>query len=106
MALYRNDGEGIFTDVSGEAGLAVDLFGMGVAAGLVASLALTSFLESMLFQVEAADVPTFSTVAATLIVVGVLASLIPAIRAASRSSTCSTCWRSSRPSCAGTSSSR
>jgi hypothetical protein len=32
QALYRNDGTGRFTEVSGETGLAVDLFGMGVAA--------------------------------------------------------------------------
>jgi hypothetical protein len=32
QALYRNDGTGRFTEVSEEAGLVVDLFGMGVAA--------------------------------------------------------------------------
>lgn len=32
MALYRNNGDGTFTDVTGRAGLAVPLYGMGVAA--------------------------------------------------------------------------
>jgi enediyne biosynthesis protein E4 len=32
-ALYRNDGHGSFTDVTGEAGLAFHCFGMGVAVG-------------------------------------------------------------------------
>ncbi len=32
-ALYRNDGQGKFTDVTAEAGLAIELFGMGVATG-------------------------------------------------------------------------
>ena len=30
--LYRNEGRGVFTDVSDKAGLAADLYGMGVAA--------------------------------------------------------------------------
>ena len=33
QALYRNDGKGHFEDVTAEAGLAVELFGMGVAVG-------------------------------------------------------------------------
>lgn len=33
QALYRNDGNGHFTDVSQEAGLAVESYGMGVAVG-------------------------------------------------------------------------
>lgn len=33
LALYRNDGTGHFTDVTAEVGLAVTLFGMGVAVG-------------------------------------------------------------------------
>jgi len=32
MALYRNDGDGTFTDVTAKAGLATPLYGMGVAA--------------------------------------------------------------------------
>ncbi|MGH9313424.1 MAG: FG-GAP repeat domain-containing protein, partial [Vicinamibacterales bacterium] len=33
MALYRNDGNGTFTDVTERAGLAVPMYGFGVAAG-------------------------------------------------------------------------
>jgi hypothetical protein len=33
LALYRNNGSGQFTDVTREAGLAINCFGMGVAAG-------------------------------------------------------------------------
>ena len=33
LALYRNDGSGRFTDVTRDAGLAIDCYGMGVAAG-------------------------------------------------------------------------
>ena len=33
LALYRNDGSGRFTDVTREAGLAINRYGMGVAAG-------------------------------------------------------------------------
>ena len=33
LALYRNDGQWTFTDVTAEAGLAITLYGMGVAAG-------------------------------------------------------------------------
>ena len=33
LALYRNDGSGVFSDVTVEAGLDVDLYGMGVAVG-------------------------------------------------------------------------
>jgi hypothetical protein len=33
LALYRNDGSGRFTDVTREAGLAINCYGMGVAAG-------------------------------------------------------------------------
>jgi len=32
-ALYRNNGDGTFADVTAEAGLAVEMYGMGVAAG-------------------------------------------------------------------------
>ena len=33
MALYRNNGKGTFTDVTKEAGLAIEMYGMGVAVG-------------------------------------------------------------------------
>jgi putative ABC transport system permease protein len=54
---------------------------MGVAVGLVASLALTRVLTSMLFEVKANDPAIFVGVAGLLLVVTMLACLIPARRA-------------------------
>jgi putative ABC transport system permease protein len=53
----------------------------GVALGLLASLALTRVLSSMLFQVKPTDPITFGSVALLLIVVAFLACWIPARRA-------------------------
>ncbi len=54
---------------------------IGVAAGLIAALGLTRFLESMLFGVRPTDVGTFAVVALVLIAVAFLATYIPARRA-------------------------
>jgi ABC-type antimicrobial peptide transport system permease subunit len=54
---------------------------IGVFLGLVGSFILTRFLQSMLFEVGAADPLTFSAVALLLIGVGLLASYLPARRA-------------------------
>ena len=53
----------------------------GVGAGLFGSLALTRFLQSMLFSVTATDPLTFATIAALLAAVTLLACLVPAHRA-------------------------
>lgn len=53
----------------------------GIAAGLVASLALSRLLSSLLFGVRATDPFTFFAVAAVLITVALTASYIPAHRA-------------------------
>ncbi len=53
----------------------------GVGIGLAASLALSRFLESLLFEVSATDPWTFVLVPATLALVSLLASYIPARRA-------------------------
>jgi putative ABC transport system permease protein len=53
----------------------------GVVAGLLGSLALTRFLESMLFSVNPSDPATFATIAALLAGVTLLACLVPAHRA-------------------------
>jgi putative ABC transport system permease protein len=54
----------------------------GVALGLAGSFALTRFLETLLFAVKPTDAPTYATVAAVLIGVALLASYLPARRAA------------------------
>ena len=53
----------------------------GVAAGLVGSLVLTRFLQSMLFSVKPTDAATFATIASLLAGVTLLACLVPAHRA-------------------------
>jgi putative ABC transport system permease protein len=54
----------------------------GLGAGLVAALFLTRFLASLLYGVGSVDPLTFSSVAASLVAVGLLASYLPARRAA------------------------
>lgn len=54
---------------------------LGVVAGLLGSLLLTRFLQSMLFLVKATDPFTFVTIAALLACVTLLACLVPAHRA-------------------------
>jgi ABC-type antimicrobial peptide transport system permease subunit len=55
---------------------------VGLAVGLAASLFLTRFLRSMIVGVGTNDLLTLSTAALLLCVVGLVASLIPARRAA------------------------
>ena len=52
-----------------------------VAAGVLGSLALTRFLQSMLFSVKPTDPATFITIAMVLAAVTLLACLVPAYRA-------------------------
>ncbi|MBI3664829.1 MAG: ABC transporter permease [Acidobacteria bacterium] len=56
------------------------LAGAGVAAGLIAALALTRLLERFVFGVGTADPATFLGVAMLLVAVAAAASLIPALR--------------------------
>jgi len=60
-------------------GLALVL--IGVLAGLLAALALTRLLSSMLYEVAATDPPTFIIVPVILILVALLATYLPARRA-------------------------
>lgn len=53
----------------------------GVLLGIAASLGLTRFLASMLFDVTPSDPATFALVITLLIIVGALACWIPARRA-------------------------
>ena len=55
--------------------------GIGVAIGLAGALALSTYLESMLFGVTAHDLPVFAGVTVLLFVVAMVACYIPARRA-------------------------
>ena len=54
---------------------------LGVAAGLIASLALTRLMSSLLFDVQATDLPTLAGVSFLLVSVAAVACWIPARRA-------------------------
>jgi len=54
---------------------------IGIAIGLVASLALTRVMRSLLFEVTPTDVLTFVIVPVVLLTVTLLACYIPARRA-------------------------
>jgi putative ABC transport system permease protein len=54
---------------------------LGLALGLVAALAFTRVLASQLYEVSATDPPTFIVIAAFLLAVAALATLLPARRA-------------------------
>ena len=59
----------------------VALAGLGAALGLLASLALSRLMTSLLFGVSATDPYSFAGVAVFLLAVAALASYIPARRA-------------------------
>ena len=63
-------------------GRGVALAGLGALIGLVASLALTRLLTSLLYGVSATDPVSFAAVALFLLAVAALASYIPGRRAA------------------------
>ena len=63
-------------------GQGASLAAAGLVLGLVGALALTRFLAALLFGVGAADPATFATVALALGGVALLASYLPARRAA------------------------
>jgi putative ABC transport system permease protein len=60
-------------------GLAMAAIGVGV--GLVAAAGLTRVLQSQLFGIERSDPMTFASVAAGLLAVAVLATVLPALKA-------------------------
>jgi predicted permease len=59
------------------------LAAIGLAAGLTAAAILSQSMESMLFEVKPTDAISYGTIAAVVMAVSVLASYIPARRAAS-----------------------
>jgi ABC-type lipoprotein release transport system permease subunit len=54
---------------------------VGVAIGLLAAAASTRALRSLLFGVEALDLASFGAVACGMVLVGLLAAYLPALRA-------------------------
>ena len=55
--------------------------GLGVAAGLAGALAVTRFMQSLLYGVDAVDPPTFVAIPSLLTLVALVASYVPAWRA-------------------------
>jgi ABC-type antimicrobial peptide transport system permease subunit len=64
-------------------GEAARLIGLGTVVGLVSSLAAATVMRGLLFGVRSWDVPTLLAVAAVLGTSALLASYLPARRAAS-----------------------
>jgi len=58
----------------------VTLSSIGVIVGCVAALALSQLMRSFIWGIQATDPMTFASVAAILLVVSLVASLIPALR--------------------------
>ena len=77
MALGASRGD-VLRLVIGQAAL---MLVVGAAAGLAGSFALTHFMESLLFGVEATDPLTFTAITVLLMGVALVASYIPARRA-------------------------
>ncbi len=57
------------------------LLSIGLIAGLAGSMALTRFIRGFLWGVTATDPATLTAVSLLLVLVGVIACLIPTIRA-------------------------
>jgi ABC-type antimicrobial peptide transport system permease subunit len=54
---------------------------VGLAVGLVMAFGLTRVIGILMFDITPQDPPVFSVVVATILAVGILASLVPARRA-------------------------
>jgi ABC-type lipoprotein release transport system permease subunit len=55
---------------------------VGLVIGLLAAMAATRVMESLLFEVTATDPVTFGTITALLAMIAFVASVVPAWRAA------------------------
>ncbi|HSV62391.1 MAG TPA: FtsX-like permease family protein, partial [Chthoniobacterales bacterium] len=62
-------------------GHGMKLTAAGIMIGIIASLALTRVMATLLFGITATDLPTFVAVSAVLTTVGLIANYIPARRA-------------------------
>jgi putative ABC transport system permease protein len=62
-------------------GFGIRLTGVGLAVGIAGALIATRLLASMLYGVRTTDAITFGAVSLILIVVGLVASYLPARRA-------------------------
>jgi putative ABC transport system permease protein len=54
---------------------------LGVALGLATSLVVTRFLKTLLYGIQANDMMTFAVASALIVLIAVMASLVPALRA-------------------------
>ena len=57
------------------------LVGVGLGVGMVASLAVSGAMARLLYEVQPTDAATLTSIAALTVIVALLASLVPAIRA-------------------------
>ena len=57
------------------------LVGIGLVVGLAASLALSGTLATLLYEIRPTDAATLASIAALTVIVSLVASLVPAVRA-------------------------
>ena len=81
----RNSGKIIWSGMDAEGAIAsgrADLVAFGVAVGGLVAFLLARSLGDVLFETESFDPAAYALVAAVMLAVGLLASLVPALRAA------------------------
>ncbi len=84
MLMDDFSGNPIFKEVTRMfVGHGLGLAGIGIGCGLVAAVALTRVMSSLLFDVSPVDPPTYAAVSLGLVATAVLASYVPALRATS-----------------------
>ncbi len=78
MALGAGAGD-VLSQVLGQA---LGLIGVGLATGLLGALAVTRVMRTLLFDVSALDPVALTAAGVSMALVGLLAALVPASRAA------------------------